>query len=85
MSTQQVGMFDAKTHFSEIVEKVLSTGQAITVTNRGNPVVDIVPTQQSEDHQMTKQEACEAVSRLWETMPAAKPGEVRELIDEGRV
>jgi len=85
ITTDQVGMFDAKNHLSEIVERVQKTGLPITITNRGTPVVDIVPTQKNDDSQMTKQEAFDAVSRLWETMPPAKPGEIRELIEEGRI
>ncbi len=52
-----VGIFDAKTKFSELVEQVSSSGQSITVTNRGKPVVDITPTRATEGCGMTREEA----------------------------
>lgn len=38
----QVNIHDAKTHFSQLTERVLQ-GEAITVARAGKPVVDIVP------------------------------------------
>ena len=38
-----VGMFEAKTHLSEICEAVASTREPVTVTKRGRPLVRIDP------------------------------------------
>lgn len=37
-----IGIFDAKTHFSEICDKVAATGAEYVVTRRGRPVARIV-------------------------------------------
>ncbi len=39
---RQVGSFEAKTHFSELLEAVLH-GQSILITRRGEPVAMLVP------------------------------------------
>ena len=38
----KIGAFEAKTHFSEIIENVRS-GKDYTITRRGKPVARIVP------------------------------------------
>ena len=37
-----IGTFDAKTHFSEIIENV-QKGKNYTITKRGKPVAKIIP------------------------------------------
>jgi prevent-host-death family protein len=79
-----IGIFEAKTRFSEIIERVHATGQGVTVTNRGKPVVDIVPTRTDAPRKLSRAEAFDDLARVWDECPAGKPGEVRSLIDEGR-
>jgi prevent-host-death family protein len=38
-----IGLFEAKTKFSEICERVAAKGQAVVVTRRGKPLVTIEP------------------------------------------
>ena len=38
-----IGLFEAKTKLSEICARVVSSGQAVTVTRRGKPLVKITP------------------------------------------
>lgn len=38
-----LGLFEAKTRFSEICAEVAETGAAVTVTRRGRPLVRIEP------------------------------------------
>ncbi|MDB6020361.1 MAG: Antitoxin, partial [Pedosphaera sp.] len=38
-----IGLFEAKTKFSEICERVAAGGEAIVVTRRGKPLVRIEP------------------------------------------
>jgi prevent-host-death family protein len=38
-----VGLFEAKTKFSEICERVAARGVAVVVTRRGKPLVTIAP------------------------------------------
>ena len=38
----EIGSYDAKTKLPEILRKVKS-GQAFTITNRGKPIADLIP------------------------------------------
>ena len=38
-----IGLFEAKTKFSEICERVAANGVAVVVTRRGKPLVSIEP------------------------------------------
>ena len=40
---KQIGLFDAKTRFSEICEQVAQGGESVVVTRRGQPLVRIEP------------------------------------------
>ena len=79
--TSSVGAYDAKTHFSELLEKVES-GEVITITRHGTPVARLVPIKKK----YTKQERRAAIERI------IKLGEglsldglrIRDLVDEGR-
>ena len=42
----QVGMHEAKTHFSQLVERTLA-GEEIVVTRSGEPVIKLIPLQRS--------------------------------------
>ena len=44
MKTQTIGAFEAKTHFSELLEKV-HEGTLFIVTKRGKPVAQLGPTE----------------------------------------
>lgn len=52
-----IGMFEAKTHLSEICEQVAATREPVTVTKRGRPIVRIDPV---DARPMTIQERREA-------------------------
>lgn len=39
MESERIGIFEAKTHFSEIIDKVVREGRSVTVTRRGKPMV----------------------------------------------
>ncbi|MCA9796078.1 MAG: type II toxin-antitoxin system Phd/YefM family antitoxin [Candidatus Eremiobacteraeota bacterium] len=40
---KEIGLFEAKTRLSEICAKVHETGEAVTITKRGRPLVVITP------------------------------------------
>lgn len=44
MAAQPIGIFQAKTHLSELVEKV-QQGERFTITRHGRPVADLGPVQ----------------------------------------
>jgi prevent-host-death family protein len=76
----EIGAFDAKTRLSEILRKV-DLGERFTITVRGRPVADVVPSQLKG-----RLRAAEAVRRLL-AMPkimGISPETVKEWIEEGR-
>ncbi len=40
---KSLGLFEVKTKFSQVCEEVVETGEAVTVTRRGRPLVRIEP------------------------------------------
>jgi prevent-host-death family protein len=82
MLSQQVGTFEAKTHFSQIIEKV-ENGADFIITKRGKPVAKIIPFEQ--EIKMTRKEAIEQLIEL-RKLYRGEPGSfnVREAIEEGR-
>ncbi|GAC1416058.1 MAG: hypothetical protein NVSMB5_05930 [Candidatus Velthaea sp.] len=45
-----MGIFEAKTHFSSLIETVLS-GETVVVTKKGKPVARIVPMEEKKPRQ----------------------------------
>lgn len=76
-----VGAYDAKTHFSELLERVES-GEEITITKHGNPVARLVPVKKV----YTPAERHAAIERIKEMSKGLSLGglKIRDLIDEGR-
>ena len=79
---QQIGAFEAKTHFSQILEKA-ENGADFIITRRGKPVAKIIPFEQ--EPVMTRKEAFEQLVEL-RKLYRGKPGSfnIREAIEEGR-
>ena len=79
---QQIGAFEAKTHFSQIIEKA-EKGEDFIVTRRGKPVAKIIPFR--KEPEMTRQEALEGFRELRKHY-RGKPGDfnIREAIEDGR-
>lgn len=77
--TVTVGVFDAKTRLSELVDQVARTGEEVVITRRGRPLARITPINDES-----------AVEEALELLAAARaqsspgPGTIRELIDDGR-
>ncbi len=82
---ESIGMFDAKTRFSEIVRRVKETGQAVLITSRGEGMVRIVPVEHGEAERRERHEqAVAAIEELRKTLPRLTLEEIRSAIDEGR-
>lgn len=78
---QSIGTYDAKTHFAELLRQVRA-GQGFTITQRGEPVADLVPAGTSAHHA-----GAQAASRMRQCiLDAPKIGalDIRALMDEGR-
>jgi prevent-host-death family protein len=76
-----VGAYEAKTHFSELLDKV-ENGEEITITKHGTPVARLVPIKKK----YTPAERRDIIER-WISR-ADKPSlgglKIRDLINEGR-
>jgi prevent-host-death family protein len=79
--TSTVGAYEAKTHFSELLEKV-EAGQEITITRHGTPVARLVPVKQK----YTPQQRRAAIERIKSLSKGLSLGglKIRDLINEGR-
>ena len=82
MAQQLIGSFEAKTHFSQIIEKV-EHGAGFIVTRRGRPVAKIIPFK--PEAEITFKEAAEKLMKM-RKLYRGKPGSfsVRETVVEGR-
>jgi prevent-host-death family protein len=77
----RVGAYDAKAHFSELLERV-ENGEEVTITRHGSPVARLVPVKKS----VTAEERMAAIRRWQESSKGLTLGglKVRDLINEGR-
>jgi len=46
---KEIGSYDAKTKLPEILRRV-ALGETFTITNRGKPVADLIPSRVSDQH-----------------------------------
>ncbi|MBI2823934.1 MAG: type II toxin-antitoxin system Phd/YefM family antitoxin [Planctomycetia bacterium] len=76
-----VGAYDAKTHFSELLERVES-GEEVTITRHGTPVARLVPVKKKH----TPAERRAAIERIIKLSEGLSLGglKIPDLIDEGR-
>lgn len=75
-----IGAFEAKTHFSELLERV-ERGERITITKHGREVAELVPTG-SVDFAAARA-AVEGIRALSKKLPETDLS-WKELRDEGR-
>ncbi len=48
---EEIGSYDAKTKLPEILRRV-EAGERFTITNRGKPVADLIPSLSGSDHRV---------------------------------
>ena len=79
---ETIGAFEAKTHFSQIIEKA-EHGADFVITRRGKPVAKIIPFEQEPE--MTFKEAVERIKEF-RKLYRGEPGSfnIREAIEDGR-
>ena len=77
-----VGTFHAKTHFSQLLERV-AKGEEITITKHDRPVARLVPAERpSREHLATIFRQMDA---LRQSLPKSKDkGTLKDLINHGR-
>ena len=78
---ETIGIFEAKTHLSEIVARV-QAGEKYIITNRHKEVAMIVPVESIEPHD--KYHALERLMDLQMHHPLGSPTDILEMRDEGR-
>ena len=76
-----VGAYDAKTHLSELLEKV-EAGEEITITKHGAPVARLVPVKR----EVSAEERRAAIARIQKLASGLSLGglKVKDLKSEGR-
>lgn len=77
---KSVGLFEAKTHLSALVEDAIA-GKSTIITRRGKPVAEIRPV--SDDRVARARQAVERLKALRSRLKGP-PISARTLIDEGR-
>ncbi|HEX4075778.1 MAG TPA: type II toxin-antitoxin system prevent-host-death family antitoxin [Candidatus Acidoferrales bacterium] len=80
-SKNTVGAYQAKTHLSELLEKV-EAGEEIVITRHGSPVAKLVPITK----ETTAEERTAAIARIQRLGASLSLGglKVKDLIAEGR-
>jgi len=80
-SAKEVGLFDAKTHLSALVDRV-GHGEEITITKRGAAVARLVPAEGGR-----RPDPAAAAARIREVRRGLrlKGATIRGLIEEGRL
>jgi len=75
-----VGAFEAKTHFSQLLDKV-AAGETITITRHGEPVAQLIPAKRTRDSQALH----ELVEEIRRTRKGRSLGRIRirDLTHEG--
>jgi len=76
-----VGAYEAKTHLSELLEKV-EAGEEITITKHGAPVAKLVPVKK----ETTPEERLAAIKRIQKLSSGLSLSglRVKDLLSEGR-
>ena len=81
MQLQPIGSYETKTHLADLLRRVRA-GQGFTITQRGEPVADLVPAGSSARHAGTQ-----AANRMRDFMrdaPQTEPVDLKALIESGR-
>jgi prevent-host-death family protein len=79
---KRVGLFEAKTHLSKLVEQA-SRGESFEITRHGRTVARLVPGE-DQTSTMTPGQAVERIRAIQSRSTLGKDLTIRQLIDEGR-
>ena len=76
---EEIGSYDAKTKLPEILRRVES-GEAFTITNRGRPIADLIPSRVA-----SQQQAVVAIDNILNARKHRMPeAQLNELKTKGR-
>jgi prevent-host-death family protein len=76
-----VGLYEAKTHFGELLRDV-EKGETVTITRHGKVIARLVPAGKSVDDAVAAMEDLNRFRR--ERRPTLNGITIRELVEEGR-
>ncbi len=79
---KRVGLFEAKTHLSELIERV-SLGESFEITKHGRLVAKLVPGEDCSA-KMTSRQAVQRIRNIRSRSTLGNDVTIRGLIDEGR-
>ena len=77
--THSMGAFDAKTHFSQVLDRV-EHGETITITRHGHTVAKIIPVEKD----CPREKAVAALERMKARRSQLKGASVQDIIDMAR-
>jgi prevent-host-death family protein len=77
----EIGAYEAKTRLPELLRKV-KEGQRFTITNRGEAIADLVPSEHAKRGDPTA--AVERFRAFIRDNPVRARANIKSLIDEGR-
>ena len=82
---QAIGTYETKTHLADVLRRVRQ-GQGFTITQRGEPVADLVPA--GSGARRSSSAAAQRMRVFMQEAPddpvAGTPANLKELIDAGR-
>lgn len=78
---REIGSYEAKTKLPELLRQV-KKGKSFTITNRGEPIADLVPS--SESVKKSKAAAVEAMREFIRKHGRIKVTSIKALVEEGR-
>lgn len=81
MSKKNIGSYEVRTNLSEILRRVRA-GESFTITNRGKPVADLVPSRAASRKKTAA--AIENILRMRETVVPISDDRLEEYRKEGR-
>jgi prevent-host-death family protein len=76
-------VFEAQTHFSELLEKVVN-GEKFIITKYGVQVAMVIPFAQKEEGIDPVKDAIRALKKLREEVVLGKKLSIKKIIEEGR-
>jgi prevent-host-death family protein len=80
-SNNHVGVFDAKTNLSQLIDRV-ELGETIVITRHGMPVARLVPYQDAGDREQVREAVDGLLGFRGPKLPRGLT--IKKLIDEGR-
>ena len=81
MSKENIGSYEVKTRLSEILRRV-QAGESFTITNRGKPVADLMPSKAASEQKTAA--AIAAIRKISRTVASISDERLEEYRKEGR-